>query len=186
MAFYFARARARPKVGFLGLRVSALPPGSAPNQPALVALPSDTLQLRADENAAPSGTKRARERLETPSGEDAVQRACECAAAAISGLTNATVSVEQSAHAKALNEMSLATRALETQHAATVDLARTNAATVLSDFARATVSSKLLAHAGILSAEPPGSLQFRLRGGLGFHLQFESRIRNRESVLISY
>ena len=35
-------------------------------------------------------------------------------------------------------------------------------------------------------AEPAGSLQFRLRGGLVFHLQFESRIRNRESVLISY
>ena len=36
----------------------------------------------------------------------------------------------------------------------------------------------------VQNPEPSGSLQFRLRAGLGFHLQFESRIRNRESVLI--
>ena len=35
-------------------------------------------------------------------------------------------------------------------------------------------------------AEPAGSLQFRLRGGLVFHLQFESRMHNSVSVLISY
>ena len=35
-------------------------------------------------------------------------------------------------------------------------------------------------------SEPAGSLQFRLRGGLVFQMQFESRIRNRVSGLISY
>ena len=85
-------------------------PGPALNQPALVALPLDTLQLCANESATLSGTKQNRHEVETPSGEDMVQRARVCAATAITGFTNASVSADLLAHAKSLNDVSLATR----------------------------------------------------------------------------
>ena len=82
--------------------------GSAPNQSALVALPSDTLQPCANESVTPSGTKRTREGLETSSGGDTVQRARDSAAAAVNDLANVTVSAGLLAHAKTMNEVLLA------------------------------------------------------------------------------
>ena len=92
--------------------------GPAPNQSALAALLSDTLQSCANEIATPSGTKRTHKGLETPSGEAMVQRACDGAAAAIHDLANAPVSADLLAHAKTLTDVLLALRAPETRHAA--------------------------------------------------------------------
>ena len=67
--------------------------------------PSDglfLLQLCANEIATPSGTKRTREGLETPSGGAMVQRAREDAAAAIHDLANAAVSADILVQAKTL------------------------------------------------------------------------------------
>ena len=89
--------------------------GSTPNPSVMVALPSGTPQLCPNESATPCGSKRARPGALTPSEGATVQLARTNAAAVLSDFAHAAVSSELLAHAKTLNEVLLAIRALESR-----------------------------------------------------------------------